>query len=97
MRDHPREERTTEGSWDFSKCRDTEKDPAEETQMEKPAVSEDIQVSMGSSELGEDGVQRQSVVSHVKGLSQKLYCLNMLIYLSVLLTRLNFLSAAITS
>lgn len=74
-----------------------EKDPAEETQMEKPAISEDTQVSVGSSKLGEDGVQRQSVVSHVKVLSQKLYCLDVPIYLSVPLTRLNFLSAAITS
>lgn len=88
LRYHPREQRTTEGSWDFLKCREMEEeDLALETQMEKPPTLEETQVSVVSSKLRDDGVQRKSVVSHVKFLSQNSITFYVPVYVSVPLTR----------
>lgn len=45
----------------------------------------------------DDGVQRKSVARRVKFLSHRLHHLNVLVYPSVSLVRLNFLGAAIMS
>lgn len=64
--------------------------------MDKPLTFGGKAGECGSSKFREDGVQRKSVASRVKlCLSQKLYHLNVLIYLSLSLIRLNFLSAVI--